>query len=179
MENHAHKYNTGDTSEHMHATLHTKAIRKKGLNNVISGMHKSFKSNKITREDETGWVLNVFFGDCNGQNKNSTVLKYAVWLAEMKYSKKVILMILIVGHIKNAVDHLFNALKFDYQTHNIYTVEDLLVKLNKSDSVTVHKATADDFFDCSDYFDKDYKDFTGLIQQNIVFSCEIIGIRII
>lgn len=104
-------------------------------------------------------VLNVFFDNCTGQNKNNTVLKYAVWLVEMGYFKQVNLCFL-------------NALKFDYRKHDIYMFEELLVKQDKSDSVSIHEAIVDDFFDHTTYLDGYYKDFSGLVQSNHIFSCE-------
>lgn len=169
---HAHRYPDGKVAEHMHAHVYTEDIGKKGSNNVVSLMDKTFRHDNLLREDECGGTLNVFFDNCTGQNKNNTVLKYAVWLAEMKYFKKVNFIFLIVGHTKNAADRLFNALKFDYRKHDIYTVEDLLVKLDKSDSVSIYESTENDFFDFTKYLDSYYKDFSGLIQSNHVFSCE-------
>ena len=172
MVDHAHKYNHDEIAKHIHATVYTEDIGKKGSNNVVSCMHKTFTHQNIIREDDPGGVLNVFFDNCTGQNKNNTVLKYAVWLAEMGYFKKVNFCFLIVGHTKNAADCLFNAMKFDYWNHNIYTSEDLMAKLNKSEFVTIHEGKEDDFFDYDKYFDSYYKDFKGMIQQNHIFSCE-------
>ena len=135
-------------------------------------MDKTFRIQDILREDECGGELNAFFDNCTGQNKNNTVLKYMVWLVEMGYFKKVNFQFLIVGHTKNAADRLFNALKFDYRKHDIYTVEDLLVKLDKSDSVSIHESTEDDFFDYTTYLDGYYKHFSGLVLSNHIFSCE-------
>jgi hypothetical protein len=169
---HGHKYPDGTVSEHMHAHVYTKDIGKKGSNNVVSLMDKTFTIQNILREDECGGELNVFFDNCTGQNKNNTVLKYMVWLVEMGYFKKVNFIFLIIGHTKNAADRLFNALKFDYRKHDIYTVEDLLVKLDKSDSVSIQESTEDDFFDYTTYLDGYYKHFSGLVLSNHIFSCE-------
>jgi hypothetical protein len=100
----------------------------------------------IIRDNKAGSELNIFFDHCSGQNKSNTVLKLMVWLCEMGYFKQVNFNLLIVGHTKNAADHLFNALKLQYHKYNILTMEDLLVILNISPSVTVHEAIAEDFF---------------------------------
>jgi hypothetical protein len=64
--------------------------------------------------------MNIFFDNCSGQNKNNTVLKLMIWLCEMGYFKCVNFNFLIVGHTKNAADHLFNALQFQYRKENIF-----------------------------------------------------------
>ena len=70
--------------------------------------------------------LTCTFDNCTGQNKNNTVLKLLIFLVEMRYFKRVNFYFLVVGHTKNAADHLFNALKFLYRKDNIYTFPELL-----------------------------------------------------
>ena len=89
---------------------------------------------------------------------------------ELGYFKAVDFIFLIVGHTKNAADHLFNALKFEYRQHNIFTMEKLISHLSFSDSITVHATTADQFFDYDGYFDSYYRDFEGMVKQNHIFS---------
>ena len=64
-----------------------------------------------------------------------------------------------------------NALKFQYRKENIITMEDLLSILNVSPSVTVHEASADDFFDYDKLFSLYYADFRSKIKQNHIFAC--------
>ena len=64
-----------------------------------------------------------------------------------------------------------NALKFQYRQENIITMEDLLSILNVSPSVTVHEASADDFFDYDKLFSLYYADFRSKIKQNHIFAC--------
>jgi hypothetical protein len=64
-----------------------------------------------------------------------------------------------------------NALKFQYRKENIFTMEDLLSILNVSPSVTVHEASADDFFDYDKLFSLYYADFQSKIKQNHIFAC--------
>ena len=81
------------------------------------------------------------------KKKNYTVLKLLLWLAEMKYLKKVNFIFLIVGHIKNAADRLFNALKINYHQQNIYTVKQLFEVLSRSNYVTIVPTEDEDFKD--------------------------------
>jgi len=76
-----------------------------------------------------------------------------------------------VRHTKNAADHLLNILKLQYRKENIFTMEDLLSILNVSPSVTVHEASADDFFDYDKLFSVYYVDFRSKIKQNQIFAC--------
>ena len=78
-------------------------------------------------------------------HRRNTHLKLLVFLVELKYFKKVQLMFLIIGHTKNACDHLFNALKNLYRQENIYTFPQLLIRLDKSDKVTVTESVEADF----------------------------------
>ena len=50
-------------------------------------------------------------------------------------------------------------------------MEDLLSILNVSPSVTVHEASADDFFDYDKLFSLYYADFQSKIKQNHIFAC--------
>ncbi len=75
---------------------------------------KTLQDMNILREDNPGRELNIIFDNCSGQNKNNTVLKLALWLKEMGYFKQVNFIFLIVGHRRNACNHLFNLLKHEY-----------------------------------------------------------------
>jgi hypothetical protein len=75
--NHAHTYNDGHVSEHMHAHLYHEGVGKKGANNVASLIVKTLRQLNIIREDSVGGELNIIFDNCSGQNKNNTVLKLA------------------------------------------------------------------------------------------------------
>ena len=80
-------------------------------------------------------------------------------LERMGYFKQVNFVFLIVGHTKNAADRLFNCLKVQYHRQNIYTMDQLLNVLDDSPKVTVHQATASDFFDWDSYLHLFYSDF--------------------
>jgi hypothetical protein len=128
--NHAHAYNDGHVSEHMHAHLYHKGVGKKGVNNVASLIEKKLRQLNFLREDSVGGELNIIFDNCSGQNNNNRVLKLAVWLMAMNYFKEVNFIFLIVGHTKNAADRLFNSLKTEYSLQNLFTFQDLLEALN-------------------------------------------------
>ena len=168
--NKGHLNNDGTVGEHMHAHVYHEGTENKCSNNVASLIMKTLRIMDIIRDTEVGGELNIFFDNCSSQNKNSTVLKLMVWHGEMGYFKCVNFNFLIVGHTKNAADHLFNALKFQYRKENIFTMEDLLSILNVSPLVTVHEASADDFFDYDKLFSLYYVDFQSKIKQNHIFA---------
>lgn len=168
--NHAHEYPNGRIGEHMHCHVYHEGVGKKGANNVASLIISTLRAENIMRENDIGGELNIVFDNCSGQNKNNTVLKLSVWLVELGYFKAVNLIFLIVGHTKNAADHLFNALKFEYRKHNIFTMEKLISHLSFSESITVQPTKADQFFDYDKYFDSYYRNFEGLVKQNHIFS---------
>ena len=106
----------------MHAYVYREGVAKKGANNVVSMIIKTLRDLNITREDSIGGELNIIFDNCSGQNKNNTVLKMLVLLTELGYFKQVNFIFLVVGHIKNSADHLFNALKKEYRKRNLFTM---------------------------------------------------------
>ena len=134
---------------------------------------KTMRTMGIIREDMVGGELTIVFDNCSGQNKNNTILKLLVFLVELKYFKKVQLLFLIVGHTKNACDHLFNALKNLYRQENIYTFPQLLTRLDKSDKVTVTESVEVIFFDWDSLLSLFYASYVKKVKQNHIFQVEI------
>jgi len=175
--NHAHTYNDGRVSEHMHAHLYHEGVGKKGANNVASLIVKTLRQLNILREDSVGGELNIIFDNCSGQNKNNTVLKLAAWLMAMNYFKEVNFTCFIVGHTKNAANCLFNSLKTEYRLQNLFTFQDLSEALNRSQMVTVHPASPEDFLDYDKVMNYLYRPLAGIIKKNHIFSCTDDGLQ--
>jgi len=97
-------------------------------------------------------------------------LKLAAWIKAMNYFKSVNFIFLIVGHTKNAADRLFNSLKDEYRKENIFTMEVLVEKLNKSDCVSVIPTSPKDFFNYDDLFKDLYQNLTRQVKQNHIFA---------
>jgi hypothetical protein len=95
----------------MYCHVYHKGVGKKGGTNVASFIVKTLREMKLLQDNEVGGELNIIFDNCSGQNKNNTVLKFVMWLKEMRYFKRVSLVFFIVGHTKNACNHLLNSLK--------------------------------------------------------------------
>ena len=173
--NQANVQDNGDIKDHMYCHVYHKGVGAKGANNVCSLIIKTLDIMNILRIDEPGGELNIVFDNCSGQNKNYTVLKLLLWLAEMKYFKKVNFVFLIVGHTKNAADRLFNALKIDYRQQNIYTVKQLFEVLSRSKYVTIVPTEEEDFKDWSAYLNLFYSNFkdkgSAVIKKSHIFSC--------
>ena len=89
----------------------------------------------------TGFRLTVVMDNCSGQNKNNTVLRLALWLVEMQYFKEVCFTFYIRGHTKNACDRLFNQMKRNYHKSQVFTMQELIARLNEQPNVTVLQAT--------------------------------------
>jgi hypothetical protein len=172
MVDHAHTYNDGRVSEHMHCHVYHEGVGKKGENYVASLIVKTLRGLNLLREDSVGGELNIVFDNCSGQNKNNSVLKLAAWLMAMGYFKSVQFIFLVVGHTKNAADRLFNSLKHEYRKQNLFTFDELARALNQSAHVTVHRTVANDFFDYDKLLDGMYRKLAGHIKQNHIFSCE-------
>jgi len=170
--NHAHTYNDGRVSEHMHEYLFHEGVRKKGAKNVASLIVKTLRQLNILREDSVGGELNIIFDYCSGQDKNNTVLKLPAWLMEMNYFKEVNFTFLIVGHTKNAADCLFNSLKTQYRLQNLFMFKDLLEALNRSQMVTVHPASPEDFLDYNKLMNYLYRPLAGIVKKSHLFLRE-------
>ena len=112
-------------------------------------------------EDLAGSELNIIFDNCSGQNKNNMVLKLAVWLKAAGYFKTITFIFLVVGHAKNAADHLFNSLKHKYRLQNVFTMEVLVEKLNASESVTVVLTVPNDVIDYDALLNDIYRNLPG------------------
>ena len=78
---------------------------------------------------------------------------------------------LVVGHTKNADDRLFNSLKHEYRKKNLFTMEELIEALSVSDSVSVIPTMSDDFWDWDRLLTDMYRDISGQIKVNHIFSC--------
>ena len=166
----------GQITNLLYAHVYHEGEGKKGANNVVSLVNKTLLLKNLLRAGDPGKELNIIYDNCSGQNKNNNVLKFAIWLTEMGFFNEVNFVFLIVGHTKNAADRLFNCLKVQYRRQNIYTMDQLLHVLDDSPKVSVHQATASDFFDWDLYLNLFYSDFKkagsgGLIKKHHIFSC--------
>ena len=169
---HAHVYDDGRVTEHMHCHVYQEGVGKKGASNVASLIVNTLFALNLLREEEVGGELNIIFDNCSGQNKNNTVLKLAAWLMAMGYFKSVQFIFLVVGHTKNAADRLFNSLKHEYRKQNLFTFDQLVRALDHSETVTVYRTVANDFFDYDKLLDGIYRKLVGHIKQNHIFSCK-------
>ncbi len=91
--------------------MYNEGIASKKAKNVALLILKTLTEKCVMREQEEGGELNIVFGNCSGQNKNSTVLRLSPYLVEMGYFKAVDFVFLVVEHTKNSADMLFNVLK--------------------------------------------------------------------
>jgi hypothetical protein len=171
MVDHAHRYNDGRVAEHLHCHVYHEGVGKKGATNVASLIMKTLRELQLLREDAVGGELNIIFDNCSGQNKNNTVLKLALWIMAMGYFKSVQFIFLVVGHTKNAADRLFNLLKEDYRSRNLFTFDQLATALDQSPSVTIHRTVANDSLDYDSFLDGIYRKLVLIIKQNHIFAC--------
>ena len=73
----------------MYCPMYHKGVGNKGGNNVVSLIHKTLRVMGLLQENDPGLELNIVFDNCSGQNKNNTVLKYLLWLVEMRHFERV------------------------------------------------------------------------------------------
>lgn len=75
----------------------------------------------------------------------------------------------IRGHTKNACDRLFNQMKKNFHKAQVYTIPELLTKLNEQQHVTVLQATPSFFFDYNAMIESFYSKLSGNVTSNHVF----------
>ncbi len=150
--------------------VYHEGVGKKGTNNVAFHIVKTLQQLNILCKNSVGSELNILFDNCSGQNKNNTALRLAAWLMAMNYFKEVNFIFLIIGHTTNAADHLFNCLKTKYCKQNRFTFQELVETLNRSDMVTVHQATLEDFLNYDKLLSTLFWTLVGNI-KNHIFSC--------
>ena len=69
---HAHIYDDGRVSEHLHCHVYTEGIGKKGgANNVALLIMKTLQKLNLLCKDSVGSELNIIFDNCSGQNKTT------------------------------------------------------------------------------------------------------------
>ncbi len=73
-------------------------------------------------------------------------------LMAMGYFKEIHFIFLVVGHTKNAADHLFNSLKQEYWKQNLFIFDKLVQTFDKSPSLTIHPTIAKDFSTTASYW---------------------------
>ena len=104
----------------------------------------------------------------------------AAWLMALGYFKRVNFIFLIDGHTKNAADRLFNCLKLEYWTQNLFTFQDMLEALTRWELVTIHPASPLDFLDYDKLMNKFYgRRLLGNIKKNHIFTCNDDGAQMI
>jgi hypothetical protein len=165
---------------HLHAHVYHEGVAKKGTTDVTSLIVKTLRQLNLLQDEMVGGELNIIFDNCGGQNKNSTVLSLAAWLMALGYFKRVNFIFLVVGHTKNAADRLFNCLKLEYRKQNLFTFQDMLEALNRSELVTIHPASPLDFLDYDKLMNKFYgRRLLGNIKKNHIFTCGDDGAQMI
>ena len=89
----------------------------------------------------------------------------------MGYFKEVNFIFPIVCHTKNAADHLFNSLKYEFCKQNFFAFQDLVQTLNKLTSVTIHPAVSDDLLSYTKLRNGLFWMLAGNIKKNHFSSC--------
>lgn len=88
-----------------------------------------------------------------------------------RYSSERRSVFLIVGHTKNAADRIFNLVKLQYRKRNLFTFGQLTEAVATSEHVSVHSTTVEDFKDWETHLNNFYTDYSGMVKQNHIFSC--------
>ena len=68
-----------------------------------------------------------------------------------KYFEHVCILFLVARHTKNTADQLFNLLKNDYRSHNVFSLTELIKVCNINQYVTAYKCVWTDFYDWNNF----------------------------
>jgi len=157
----------------LNSYLYQEGEGRRGGNSVASMLMKFLKQEKWIQEGRTAEELNIIMDNCGGQNKNKMVFRFGIYLAELRYFKKINFIFLVTGHTKNACDRWFNILKQQYRCTNIYSYIQLIDVFGHKD-INVHTMENQDFRDWDSFEDKFYKKKldSGSIKDNHIFTVE-------
>ncbi len=96
----------------------------------------------------------------------------------MGYFEEIHFIFLVVGHMKNAADCLFNLLKQEYWKQNLFTFDELVQTLDKLLLLTINLTVAKDFLNYSKLLDSLYWPLSGNTKTIHIFSCTDNGTQI-
>jgi len=149
-----------DRKDRMNAYIWREDQGDRGANNIASCLLMDLK--------RRGWFNSPNFSEltyiadnCGGQNKNKIVVRFLMWLVEIKLFPRIRLLFLVKGHTKNAADRMFNLLKLSYHNKDIFTYEQLYETLNTNQYVDVFKMLPCHFHDHRKWQDTVYKTPAG------------------
>ena len=94
------------------------------------------------------------FDDCGGQNKNKMVIRWLVFLTQLRMAKTQHGIFLIKGHTKNDCDRMFNPLKCDCRKTNVCAPQDLVQCMNAHEQVFALQMNPQDFMDWDTFEDR-------------------------
>ena len=160
---------TEDGIDRMNAYIWREFEGDRGANNIASCLLMDLK--------RRGWMNRPNYGEltyiadnCGGQNKNKVVVRFLMWLVELRVFPRVRLFFLVKGHTKNAVDRMFNLLKHSYHCLDIYTYDQLHKTLDMNQYVDVFKMRPCNFHDHLKWQDTMYRAPAGDFNTTHVFT---------
>ena len=118
----------------------------KGGNAVASMIWKTLNFKGLIN-GQTAKEINIVFDNCAGQNKNRMVSRLLFFMVKLKLCLTARAIFLVKGHTKNDCDRMFNLMKYDYRSVNVYTPPELLELINRHPQVKAIWMRSNDFRD--------------------------------
>ena len=135
-----------DGMDNMDAFLWHKKEGKCGYNNITLCLYSFYKSRGFSNWSNCGY-LTMVADNCTGQNKNETVMWFPLLLLEASIFPEVCVIFLVKDHTKKACNWMFNILKLDYRSCNIYTFDKMVKHLDTNKKVSVREINLCEFYD--------------------------------
>ena len=146
-----------NATDFMHAFVWNEGDGDRGMNNIVSCLHKYLSIQNIFSKKNKYKELVILADNCGGQNKNRCLIRYLLWLVESGYLSTTKLIFLIKGHTKNKCDRLFNLLKSIYRRVDLYSFKESAAILNlSSKDISVIPMSPKDFFDVNRWLSQYY-----------------------
>ena len=116
------------------------------------------------------YKLTIIMDNCSGQNKNKMVIRLAPYLTMKKHFEHVSILFLVAGHTKNTANRLFNLLKKDYRSQNIFSLTELITVCNLNQYVSAYKCVWTDFYDWNIFLNKLFQPKLEAIKKYQLFE---------
>ena len=149
--------------------MYTEAEGRKGAHAVASLIMKYLLDQGLL-DGRKCYKLTIIMDNCTGQNKNNHVIHLAPYVTMKKHFEKVCILFLVAGHTKNTADWLFNLLKKDYRSKNVFSLTELIKVCNINQYVSAYKCIWTDFYDWNIFLNKLFQPKLEAIKKYQLFE---------
>ena len=157
--------------DHLHADMYTEAEGGNG-GNLVSSVIMKYMFDRGLLDGRQQYKLTIIMDNCSGQNKNKMVIQLAPYQIMKQHFEHVSILFLVAGHTKNTANRLFNLLKIDHRSQNVFSLTELITVCNLNQYVSAYKCVWADFYDWNIFLNKMFQPKLEAIKKYQLFqSC--------